>query len=107
MGYERVKRLGARSSRRRATRSILEPEGGFAQLLKAGEWRSSAYRQYLDSGAGGPPAVERVLIEASDDEAEPAGTRSERAPLGPRPERETVRGFFGSRFPLISSTFQE
>ena len=36
-------------------------------MLRAGQWRSSAYRLYLDLGEEEAAAMPRILIEASSD----------------------------------------
>ena len=56
--------------RRGAARAILEAGGSFAQLLRAGQWHSSAFRLYLDLGVEEKKAMAAVLIEASDDETQ-------------------------------------
>ena len=69
LGYEKAERLGSHSIRRGAARAILEAGGSFAQLLKAGQWHSSAFRLYLDLGVEEKKAMAEVLIEHSDEEA--------------------------------------
>ena len=71
LGWERSEKLGSHSIRRGAARAILEAGGSFAQLLKAGQWHSSAYRLYLDLGMEENKAMAQVMIEQSDDEAPP------------------------------------
>ena len=46
-------RMGAHSFRKRAVRAILEPGCSFSQLLRPGQWNSSAYQLYLDLGREG------------------------------------------------------
>ena len=67
LGWEKSERLGAHSIRRGAARAILDAGGTFAQLLKAGQWHSSAYRLYLDLGGEEAKAMASVLIEDSED----------------------------------------
>ena len=67
LGREKSERLGAHSIRRGAARAILDAGGTFAQLLKAGQWHSSAYRLYLDLGGEEAKAMASVLIEDSED----------------------------------------
>ena len=69
LGWGRSEKLGSHSIRRGAARAILEAGGSFAQLLRAGQWHSSACRLYLDLGVEEKKAMAAVLIEASDDEA--------------------------------------
>ena len=80
MGYEKAGKLGTRSLLGGTARSILDSGGSFAQLHKAGRRHSSAYRPYLGLGAKQAAAMARVLIAASDDGAEPGGSRGERIP---------------------------
>ena len=61
-------RLGTHSCRRRAARAMLEAGGSFSQLLRAGQWRSSAYQLYLDLSSEDPQAVTSIWVEASGDE---------------------------------------
>ena len=60
-------RLGNHSFRRGAARVDLEAGGAFYQLLRAGQWRSSAYQLYLDLSFEESKAVASILVEASDD----------------------------------------
>ena len=48
--WPRGAKLGTHSFRRGAARAILEAGGSFPQLLRSGQWRSSAYQLYLDLG---------------------------------------------------------
>ena len=82
LGWERSEKLGSHSIRRGAARAILEAGGSFAQLLKAGQWHSSAYRLYLDLGMEENRAMAEVMIEQSDDEAPPNPRREEREDEG-------------------------
>ena len=66
-GWEKAEKLGTRSIRRGAARAILAAGGTFAQLLRAGQWHSSAYRLYLDMGGEEAKAMASVLIEDSDE----------------------------------------
>ena len=66
--WDRAGRLGTHAFRRGAARAILKAGGSFAQLLRAGQWHSSAYKLYLDLGREESQAVAEVLIEASDGE---------------------------------------
>ena len=52
-GWGRAAKLGAHAFRRGAARAILSSGGSFAQLLKGGQWYSSAYQRYLDLGREG------------------------------------------------------
>ena len=67
-GWPQAEKLGTRSIRRGAARAILEAGGSFAQLLRAGQWHSSAYKVYLDMGREEPTAASSLLADASDDE---------------------------------------
>ena len=71
-GWEKAEKLGTHSLRRGAAGAILAAGGTSAQLLKAGQWHSSAYRLYLDMGGGGAKAMASVLIEDSDEGGEGA-----------------------------------
>ena len=71
IGCEKPGGLVTRSLRGGAVRSSRETGGSFAQLLKGGRWRSTAYRLFLDLGAEEAAAMAPMLIEASDDEAQP------------------------------------
>ena len=66
--WPRANRLGTHSFRRGAARAILEAGGSFAQLLRSGQWHSSAYQLYLDLGHEEATAMASVLVEGSDDE---------------------------------------
>ena len=66
-GWGQAEKLGARSIRREAARAILEAGGTSAQLLKTGQWKSSAYRLYLDMGGEKAKATASVLVEDSED----------------------------------------
>ena len=80
IGYEKAEELGARSLKGGAIWSILESGGSFAQLLRGGQWRSSTFRLFLDLGDSEGAAMARVIIEASDEEAEAGGPGGERTP---------------------------
>ena len=67
-GWVQAMKLGAHSVRRGAARAILEAGGSFSQLLRAGQWHSSAYKLYLDMGREETTAVSALLADASDDE---------------------------------------
>ena len=67
-GWPRANKLGTHSFRRGAARAILEAGGSFSQLLRSGQWHSSAYQLYLDLGHEEATAMASVLVEASDDE---------------------------------------
>ena len=69
-GRERARaaKLGTHSFRRGAARAILEAGGSFSQLLRSGQWHSSAYQLYLDLGHEEATAMASVLVENSDDE---------------------------------------
>ena len=66
-GWEKAKKLGTRSIRRGAARAILAAGGTFAQLLKAGQWHSSAYRLNLDMEGEEAKSMPSVLIDDSDE----------------------------------------
>ena len=66
-GLEKAEKLGTHSIRRGAARAILAAGGTSAQLLRAGQWHSSAYRLYLDMGGEEAKAMASVLIEDSDE----------------------------------------
>ena len=66
-GWEKAGKLGTRSIRRGAARAILAAGGTFAQLLRAVQWHSSAYRLYLDMGGEEAKAMASVLTEDSDE----------------------------------------
>ena len=65
-GWVKAEKLGAHSIRRGAARAILEAGGALAQLLKAGQWNSSAYRLCPDMGGEEAKAMASVLIEDSE-----------------------------------------
>ena len=67
-GWPQAEKLGTHSIRRGAARAILEAGGSFAQLLRAGQWHSSAYKVYLDMGREETSAVTSLLADASDDD---------------------------------------
>ena len=66
-GWGKAEKLGPRSIRRGAARSVLDAAGSFAQVLRAGLWHSSAYRVYFDLGTEETKATASIMIEASDD----------------------------------------
>ena len=66
--WPRAAKLGAHSSRRGAARAIIEAGGFFSQLLRSGQWRSSACQLYLDIGHEEASAMASVLVDGSDDE---------------------------------------
>ena len=66
--WPRAARLGTHSFRRGAARAILDAGGSFAQLLRSGQWHSSAYQLYLDLGHEEATAMASVLVEGSDDD---------------------------------------
>ena len=61
-------RLGTHSFRRGAARAILEAGVPFSQLLRSGQWRSSAYQLYLALGHEESRAMASIMVEASADE---------------------------------------
>ena len=66
--WPRGGKLGTHSFRRGAARAILEAGGSFPQLLRSGQWRSSAYQLYLDLGHEEASAMASALVDGSDDE---------------------------------------
>ena len=60
-------RPGAHSFRRGAARVILEAGASFSQLLRAGQWRSTAYQLYWGLGSEESGAVASILVETSGD----------------------------------------
>ena len=66
--WPRGGKLGTHSFRRGAARAIPEAGGSFSQLLRSGQWRSSAYRLYLGLGHEEASALASALVEGSDDE---------------------------------------
>ena len=71
---EERRQTGTHGIRRGVARAMLGWGGSSARLLEAGQWRSSAYRLFLDLGAEEGAAAARVLIESSD--AEGPGERA-------------------------------
>ena len=74
-------KLGTRSFRRGDARAIKEVGGSCTQLLRSGQWRSSAYQLYLDLGHEEANAMASVLVEGSDDERLPKYESSSCKPL--------------------------
>ena len=66
--WPRSEKLGTHSFRRGAARAVLGARGSFSQLLRSGQWRSSAYQPYLDIGHEEATAIASVLVEGSYDE---------------------------------------
>ena len=66
--WPRGAKLGAHSFRRGAARTILEAGGSFSQLLRSGQWPSSAYQLYPDPGHEEANAMASVFVGGSDDE---------------------------------------
>ena len=53
--------------RRGADQASTQAGGSFAQLLMAGQWRSSAHRLYLDLGRKESLATASILVAALDE----------------------------------------
>ena len=66
--WPRGGKLGTHSFRRGAARAALEARGSFSQLLRSGQWRSSAYQLYLDLGHEEASSVASVRADGFDDE---------------------------------------
>ena len=66
--WPRGGKLGTHSFRRGDARAILEAGVSFSQLLRSGQWHSSAYQLYLDLGREKASAMASALAEGSDDE---------------------------------------
>ena len=66
--WRRGDKLGTHSPRRGAARAILEAGGSLPQLLRSGQWRSSAYQLNLDLGHEEARAMASVIAEGSGDE---------------------------------------
>ena len=64
-GWTQANRLGTRSCQRGAARAILEAGGSLSQLLRAGQWRSSAFRLHLDVGQEETNAASSLPMGAS------------------------------------------
>ena len=71
-GVEGADSYGLRSTRRGAARKLVDRGGDLATLLKAGGWKSAAFRSYLDLG-GVEGAVCQVGLSAllNEDEVTP------------------------------------
>ena len=63
--------MATHSFRRGAARASLDTGGSFSQLLRSGQWRSSAHQLYLDLGHEEAAAIAPVFVEGSDDEWPP------------------------------------
>ena len=61
--------LGSHAWRRGMAQDIVNAGGSLATLLRAGQWRSSAFRVYLQQQALDEDAVAKLVIDHSDDEA--------------------------------------
>ena len=76
-GWEKAGGLEPRGIRRGAARAISDAGASVAQLLRAGQWRSSAYSLFLDLGVEETKAMASILIGASDEGPERRGRRDD------------------------------
>jgi hypothetical protein len=68
LGYPASQRLGSHSLRRGMARDIVDAGGSLAVLLRAGDWRSSAFLRYLRDHQVEECAVSQLAIDHSDSE---------------------------------------
>ena len=66
--WPRGDKLGTHSIRRGVARAILDAGGSCPQLLRSGQWRSSACQLYLGQCHEEATAMASGLVEGSDDE---------------------------------------
>ena len=66
LGYVDAHRLGSHAFRRGMARDIIDKGGSLAMLMRAGEWRSSAYIAYLREHQAEDACVANLLIDHSD-----------------------------------------
>ena len=65
-------RLGAHSIRRGAAGAIREAGFFPPQLLRPGQWRSSAYQLYLELGREESRTIDPIMVEAAEGEWQPS-----------------------------------
>ena len=68
LGLLDAAKLGSHAWRRGMAQDIIKAGGSLATLLRAGQWRSGAFRVYLQEQALDEEAVARLVIDHSDDE---------------------------------------
>ena len=69
-GVQHLALRGSHAFRRGMAQDIIDGGGSLATLLRAGEWRSSAFLKYLRDCQPEEAAVAQVVINLSDSEDE-------------------------------------
>ena len=67
-GFDHAAALGTHAIRRGMAWDIIDAGGSLAVLLRAGDWRSAAYVQYLREHQVEESAASQLLIDHSDSE---------------------------------------
>ena len=71
LGMETHSKVGTHAFRRGMAQDIIDAGGSLAVLLRAGDWRSTAFLTYLRESQPQEAAVAQVVINLSDSESEP------------------------------------
>ena len=70
VGIEHANKVGTHAFRRGMAQDILDVGGSLAVLMRAGDWRSSAFLTYLRDSQPQEKAVSQMVFELSDSEAD-------------------------------------
>ena len=70
LGIPSADKLGTHALRRGMARDVLDAGGSLATLMRAGDWRSAAYVQYLRDNQVEECAAAQLLIDHSDSDHE-------------------------------------
>ena len=68
VGIPNAQRLGSHALRRGMARDILDAGGTLSKVLRAGDWRSAAFVQYLRENQSQELAIASLVIDHSDSE---------------------------------------
>ena len=68
LDVEGASALGSHAWRRGMAQDIIKAGGSLATLLRAGQWRSGAFRAYLQDNVLDEDAISKLVIEHSEDE---------------------------------------
>ena len=66
--WNSAERMGTHFLRRGAARAFLDAGGRYAQLLRSGQWRSSAFQLYIDLRQEASQAMASMWVEAPESE---------------------------------------
>ena len=70
VGIENHSKIGTHAFRRGMAQDILDAGGSLAVLMRAGDWRSSAFLAYLRESQPQETAVSQMVFNLSDSEVE-------------------------------------